>query len=305
MRFQNLFQTNTDSYRHPVFDRGSRILVTGVTSIHGWPVFRQLSRLVEPSRLFAVRSPKMAVPEGENVVPLCITDREGLIGVRDRFKPTHVIHGAGVCDLDVCEERPEWARAINQEGTRAVTEIFGADSHILYLSTDLVFSGVNPPSAGYAETDTPDPVNVAGRTFAQAEGELSRAARHCIVRLGLPIGDSLTGDKGAVDFVEGRFKRGLCMTLFHDELRSCITCDEIGRIVARLAAGSAEGLFHLGGAEPVSLYEIGRSIIEKGGYPGHLLKRLSRHEEKKGPPRIGNVALDSTRLVSWLDRNFR
>ena len=304
MRFNNLFYKNIGNYLSPKVPKHWRILITGVTSIHGWPVFQKFRQILIPQQLFAVRPPKMQVPAGDNVVSLCITETRGLRQIRDTFQPTHVIHGAGVCDLDVCEERPEWAQEINQLGAKAITEVFGKEAYILFLSTDLVFSGNTPPADGYSELHTPDPVSVAGRTFLAAEQEIQKNARQCIVRLGLPIGDSITGEKGPVDFIESRFKRGLLMTLFYDELRSCIACDEIAEIVQRLLVAEPQGLFHCGGAEPISLYHIGRSILRMGGYPEMLLQKLSRHEEVNGPPRIGDVGLNSNKLVQWLDEHY-
>ena len=146
-----------------------RILVTGVTSIHGWPIFTQLRGLLPEASLYGLRPPKSNTPEGGNVASFCITEREELEKIKDEFKPTHVIHCAGVCDLDVCEERPEWAHLLNVNGTRAVVDAFGNDMPVLYMSTDLVFSGFNTPAGGYTEDDKPNPINVVGETFAMAQ----------------------------------------------------------------------------------------------------------------------------------------
>ena len=134
-----------------------RILVTGVTSIHGWPIFTQLNELLPESSLYGLRPPKSDVPDSDNISAFCITERAELERIRDEFKPTHVIHCAGVCDLDVCEDRPEWAHALNVLGTKAVADVFGYDIPILYMSTVLVFSGYNSPTGGYTEDDEPDP----------------------------------------------------------------------------------------------------------------------------------------------------
>jgi dTDP-4-dehydrorhamnose reductase len=273
-----------------------RVLVTGVTSIHGWPVFKALQQVLAQSNLFGIRSPKMTVPDVPNIVSACVTDRPFLQQLKERFKPTHVVHCAGVCDLDVCEERPSWASRLNTEGARGIAQIFGAECHVLYASADLVFSGINAPMSGYVETSIPDPVSVAGSTIAAAENEIRTCARWCILRLGLPIGDSVTGTKGAVDFVDYRFRRGLPVTLFHDELRSCIGCDVIGEVVAESVRTGLEGLYHCGGPVSYSLYNVGEWVLKRGGYAHHLLKGCMRAEEKNGPPRMGNVALNSARL---------
>ncbi len=240
----------------------SRILITGVTSIHGWPIYKKLKAILPPGRLFGIRPPQMTVPDDDNVTSVCMTDADALSAINDSFRPTHVLHAAGVCDLDICEDRPRYAH-------------------------------------------DPDPVSVVGRTYVLAEKEIRRAPRWCLVRVGLPMGESIRGEKGAVDFIKGRLKRGLPMSLFHDEWRSCIDCDELADVVLELLHKEAQGLFHLGGPHAISLYEIGRRILEKGNYKKEALKKWSRHDDVDGPPRIGNVHLNSARVEALMGRKIR
>ena len=256
----------------------------------------QLRRLLPEASLYGLRPPKSNTPEGGNVSSFCITEREKLEKIRDEFKPTHVIHCAGVCDLDVCEERPEWAHSLNVKGTRAVVDAFGNDIPILYMSTDLVYSGFNTPLGGYTEDDIPDPINVVGDTFYIAERYIQNCRDYCIIRLGLPLGDSIGGTKGAVDWIESRFKRNLPVTLFYDEYRSCVDCEEIGRIATAAVTLGLRGMFHLGGDKRWSLFDIGKYVLNKGGYDPGLLNGIMRCQEENGPPRIGDVSLNSEKL---------
>jgi dTDP-4-dehydrorhamnose reductase len=216
-----------------------------------------------------------------------------------------VLHAAGVCDLDICEARPRYAHDINVIGAKNIVDIFSSSCSIMYLSADLVFSGFQPPVDGYCETHEPDPVSVVGTTYVLAEREIMRAPQWSIIRLGLPMGDSIQGEKGAVDFIDGRLKRGLPMSLFHDEWRSCIDCDELADIVVGLFSRNVRGLYHLGGPRPVSLYDIGKRILEKGNYDRSALKTWSRHDDVNGPPRIGNVHLNSSKVESLIARKIR
>ncbi|MBD3345340.1 MAG: sugar nucleotide-binding protein [Chitinivibrionales bacterium] len=297
-RFMQLFPPEIDLISPPVPDSW-RVLVTGITSIHGWPIFTQLQRLLPEHRLMGIRSPKMNIPDYENAHSLCITDKENLGHIKSEFRPTHVIHCAGVCDLDVCEERPAWASMLNVGGARVVVEVFG-DIPVFFMSTDLVFSGENPPHNGYAEEHIPDPISMAGKTFREAEKVIQKCREWCIIRLGLPLGDSVTGDKGAVDWIESRFKRNLPVTLFHDEFRSCISCDEIGRMAVCALTKELRGIYHFGGAGAWSLHDIGRYVIEKGGYPDTLLTGIMRQEDIGGPPRIGDVTMKSSKIAGVL-----
>jgi dTDP-4-dehydrorhamnose reductase len=272
-----------------------RVLVTGTTSIHGYPIFSHLSTLDDFS-VYGIRSPKMRVPV--NTQPLCITDRDGLTKIKNSFLPTHIVHCAGVCDLDVCEERPQWAESMNTDGARAVSDIFGDNCHIIYLSADLVFSGNSTPLTGYSETDIPKPVSVAGKTILAAEHVILNNSHKAVIRLGLPIGKSIDGTKGAVDFIDYRLSRSLPITLFHDEYRSCIACEDIAIVIEKCIRQNIEGLYHLGGPKRHSLHDIGKWVLKKGGYDSSYLKTISRSEEIGGPPRMGDVSLDSSKITS-------
>lgn len=283
----------------PALPETARVLITGITSIHGWPIFLKLREIIPEDRLFGIAPPRSRLPDWKNLECADVVDRDHLARIRERFKPDRIVHCAGVCDLDLCEERPEWARSINVMGTKNIIETFGKEMPLLYMSTDLVFSGNNPPEGGYSEEHTPDPVSVVGRTMLEAENEVMKRPNHCIVRLGLPLGDSINGDKGAIDWIEGRFKRNLPASLFYDEFRSCITCKEIGEMAAAVLAHDLRGLYHLGGEKPWSLHEIGEYVISKG-YKAELLKGRMRHEEINGPPRVGNIALNSGKILKAL-----
>jgi len=247
----------------------------------------------------------MKVPEGDAVVSACMTDVAELARIQRFFKPTCVLHAAGVCDLDLCEANPHYAYRINVSGARNIVSVFSDTCYIMYLSADLVFSGNKSFSRGYLETDPPDPVSVVGRTLALAEREIAKAPRHAIIRLGLPMGDSILGNKGAIDFIEGRLRRGLPTSLFHDEYRSCIGCEDLAEGVVSLFFMQVQGLFHLGGPEAISLYEIGERILRRGNYRRDALIRKSRTEDVGGPPRIGNVHLDSGKAERLLGRSFK
>jgi dTDP-4-dehydrorhamnose reductase len=282
-----------------------RILITGITSIHGWPIYKRLAAIVPPDRLFGIRPPIMSIPNGGNIASVCMTDKKSLERIREDFRPTHVLHAAGVCDLDVCEAKPIYAHNINVNGARNIVSVFAQSSYIMYLSADLVFSGNNASPHGYDESDRPDPVSVVGKTYLLAEQEIAKALRRSIVRIGLPMGDSIQGKKGAVDFIEGRLRRNLPMSLFHDEYRSCIGCDDLAEGVVSLLFMEVEGLYHVGGPHAVSLYEIGERILNRGNYRKEALRKLSRKEDVNGPPRIGNVHLNSGKAERRLGRAFK
>ncbi|MBF0430718.1 MAG: sugar nucleotide-binding protein [Fibrobacteria bacterium] len=282
------------------FLKESRILVTGITSIHGWPIFSFFREFMPVEQLLGIQPPEVSDVKGDNVRSCCITDRAAFEKIKKEFNPTHLIHCGGVCDLDVCEERPDWAKQINGDGAKNLTEMFGEDCFVVYVSSDLVFSGENPPEGGYTEDCLTDPVSEVGKSYVQAEEEIKACKHYAIVRVALPLGDSVQGKKGAVDWITSRFEKDRPVTLFFDEVRSCISCAEIGPVITQILAHKLTGLFHLGGDEPWTLYEIGEYVLNTGGFKAELLKGMYREDEQDGPPRIGNVSLNSHKLNSLL-----
>ncbi len=63
------------------------------------------------------------------------------------------------------------------------------------------------------------------------------------------------------------------------------------------------GLFHLGGESTWRLYDIGKYVQKKGGYSPELLNGRMRHEEVNGPPRIGDVSLNSKKIRKTMAKN--
>jgi dTDP-4-dehydrorhamnose reductase len=277
-----------------------RILITGITSIHGWPIYQKVAELFSEKNILAIGPPKMKHLFKDGMHQACITDRKRLEKLNSSFQATHVIHCGGVCDLDVCEARPDWAYRMNVGGAKVMMDLFHESCHMTYISSDLVFSGDNTPKGGYCETHFPDPISVVGQTYLEAEKVISQSEKNCIIRLALPLGRSFTGGKGAEDWIESRLRRSLPVTLFFDEVRSCISCEELAEKVLMLAMNRANGIFHCGGRKSMSLYEIGKQVFNDGYYSPSLLKKASRLDDIGGPPRVGDVTLDSLKLEKFV-----
>jgi dTDP-4-dehydrorhamnose reductase len=276
-----------------------RVLITGVTSLHGWPLYQALTQQLGPTHVLGICPPKtkMAQFPAGNAIPCCINDRVELTTLFAQFRPSHVIHAAGMCDLDVCERWPGLAYQRNVEGTRNIMRL-SRDCHVMQISTDLVFSGNDTPAQGYDEDSEPDPPSMIGKTFIEAEAIVAQRPDAMIVRKGLPMGDSLSGRKGPIDYLSYRFRRGKSLTLFYDELRSALYLDDLITGLCLLWETEAPGRYHFGGPQRVSLYDIGHYLIKTRRYDPACLIRASRFEDHDHLPRIGNVALNSQRAYA-------
>ncbi len=283
-----------------------RVLMTGITSLHGWPLYKALTKQMGPKHIVGICPPKTksSLFSDHNIVPCCMNDFAYLEDIFHQFKPTYVIHAAGMCDLDVCEKWPGLAYQRNVKGTQNIASL-SRDCYFMHISTDLVFSGNHPPVDGYCENSPPDPISMIGKTFIQAENVVTQLSDHMIVRKGLPMGPSLSRRKGPIDYLSYRFRQGKPLTLFYDEWRSAMYSDDLTQGLLQLWTMEAKGHYHLGGPQKVSLYDIGKYLIETRKYDPSCLIRASRFEDRSGLPRIGDVALNSQRAYDLLNASPR
>src|SRR6185437_1834106 len=100
---------------------------------------------------------------------------------------------AAKVDVDGCEQDKHLgedgeAWQINVVGTEnVVAAVKATGKRLIFISTDFVFDGENPPHGGYTETDTPSPINWYGQTKYEAEQRvLNEDIASCVVRIAYP-----------------------------------------------------------------------------------------------------------------------
>jgi dTDP-4-dehydrorhamnose reductase len=125
------------------------VLVFGGSGQVGWELRRQLSRL---GQIDGVESPRVDFAHSDAI-------RQA---VREA-QPAFILNAAAYTAVDKAESEPELAAAINAIAPGILAEeAKRLGSMLIHYSTDYVFDGTKP--APYLETDTPNPLNVYGRT---------------------------------------------------------------------------------------------------------------------------------------------
>ena len=101
------------------------VALFGATSMLGWSILRAAP---EPILAFCNTGTRNPPPDVSAGIDL---DNEGAVAALfDRIQPRLVINCAGVCDVATCEASPDFAHAVNVEGTRnVVTHAPAAHAH--------------------------------------------------------------------------------------------------------------------------------------------------------------------------------
>ena len=269
-----------------------RAIITGAAGLIGQYLVKTASRL----------APGWAVQRLSRA-ELELTETSKVEARIHALKPDLLIHCAALSRTKACEQNPDEARRINVEVTAHLAQL-SQDIPFIFLSSGEVFDG---KTGWYGEEDEPNPINVYGQTKLEAEQAVLRNPRHTVVRIVLTAGTSETGDRSFVEEMCRAAKAGKDVTLYADEFRCPLPAAVIARTVWELVDRKQPGLYHLGGSERLSRWEIGETLLPWcPELKGHLIKGSARNHV--GSPRPADLSLRCDkiqRLLSFPIPGFR
>ena len=261
-----------------------RAIITGATGLIGQYVVNTAPRW----------APGWDV-QGLSRAELELTDTSKVDARIRALKPDLLIHCAALSRTKACEQDPAQARRDNVEVTAHLAKL-SPDIPFIFLSSGEVFDG---KTGWYAETDEPNPINVYGRTKLEAERVVLRNPQHTVVRIVLTSGTAQNGDRSFAEDMCRIAKAGKDVTLYADEFRCPLPASVIARAVWELVDRRQPGLYHLGGSERLSRWDIGESLLP--WYPelnGRLVKGSSRNHV--GSPRPADLSLRCNKIQQLL-----
>ncbi len=261
-----------------------RVIVTGAAGLIGHYFVKSASRWASSWEV-----------QGLSRAELDLTDHAAAERAWQRLKPRAVIHCAALSRTKDCERDPQLAHRINVDATAHLARLSN-DMPFIFLSSGEVFDGKD---GWYRETDTPDPINFYGKTKLEAEQLVLQNPSHTVVRIVLTAGTSQNGDRSFVEDMCRMAKNGKSMTLYADEYRCPLPAGAIARAIWELAGQNVSGLYHLGGGERLSRWEMSQALLP--WYP-ELGDRLvkGRACDHVGAPRPADLSLNCETIPARL-----
>lgn len=226
---------------------------------------------------------------------LDLTDSGAVRALFRSTSPDLIIHCAGLTQTGPCQQQLELARQLNVETTRLLCEL-AAGVRLLFFSTDLVFDG---SKGNYVETDPVSPLLVYAQTKVEAEAIVLSNPGHTVIRTALNGGVSPKGNRGFNEELRRAWEAGKTTPLFVDEFRCPIPAALTARAVWELAQQDHPGLYHLGGRERLSRWELGCLLAKR--WP-HLQPRMEQDSIRnfKGLPRSPDVSMNCSKIQKVL-----
>ena len=182
-------------------------------------------------------------------------DAESVAAYIDAHSPDIVCNTIAYTQVDKAEEEEEEALNLNRLFPRILGRILKERPavRLLHCSTDFVFNGrKNEP---YVETDTPDPLNVYGRSKLEGENALLELQLEnlCIVRTAWLFGP---GKKNFVSTILGLCGAGKSLNVVHDQMGSPTYTTDLAAYCLHLLQAGGQGIFHVANSGQASWCEL-------------------------------------------------
>lgn len=285
------------------------ILLTGANGLLGQKVLQLLAGR-NYTTLYATSKGvnRSFAREGYMYQSLDITDSQELRNIFQETRPTHVIHTAAQTQVDYCEVHREECDATNYEAVKDIASLCKTyNSHLVHLSTDFIFDGENGP---YKEGDLPNPVNYYGLSKLKAEQAIQAAGiSHSILRTILLYGVApAISRSNIVLWAKDSLEKGKTINVVNDQFRSPTLVEDLAIATIAATMKQAPGVFHISGAEFMSIAELVYTIADFWGLDRKLITEIDSTNLKQAatrPPKTGFVILKAQTELGYQPRSLQ
>lgn len=197
---------------------------------------------------------------GIDISDLDLTDKQQVQDYIRNYNPDVIVHCAAYTAVDKAEDEKEICYAVNAEGTRNLAEAAkAANSKLVYISTDYVFSGEG--EVPHKEGETTNPVNYYGYTKEQGEKAITELLeRYFIIRTSWVYG--LHGN----NFVNTMLKIAATkdeLNVVSDQIGAPTYTKDLAQFITDLIQTNQYGIYHGVNEGYCSWYDFAKAIFEK------------------------------------------
>ena len=246
--------------------KSPRILITGASGWIGRSLYSHLRELVPVGVYF---NSAVTTPTG-SWVKADLRDETEVKDLLQHYLPDVVFHCAALPSPRKNREQPILAEATNIGVTKNIVAHLSKDTHIIFLSSDVVFNGTDPAPT---EDTPPDPLTFHGQLKVQCENMIIEThPKYHVLRLATVHG---LGDSFSNSFIDRALED---LTLrkrvyaFHNISRCYTKIGELVDVLVRLIDDEHYGIYNMG--SPLkTYYDRIRDLCEETGiaWMGHLV----------------------------------
>ncbi len=251
-----------------------KIAVTGASGLVGSRIIELLSKKFE------------FIPI--SIKDMDITDRDSVQKYLKGISYDLILHLAAYTNVIGAESEKEKAYLINETGTQNLFEVSSsAQKEFIYISTDFVFDGANPP---YTEKSVPNPISVYATS--KYAGEKKVGSDGMIVRIAYPYRSAFEAKKDIFRKLKGILEEKKTLTMVDDSLIVPTFIDDIAMGLGYLMNNFSKEIVHLVGKDAMSPFTFAKTIARVFQLDESLIKGTSYEEyfaDKAKGPRYSDI----------------
>lgn len=273
--------------------------ITGASGLLG--INWALAACVREPVVMVLHDRQVAVP-GARSCRLDLGSPDHIRVLLERERPERLIHTVALTSIEECEKNPQLAYKINvliAENVALACRDTGVK--LVHISTDMLFDGGRAFAREYWR---PDPLNVYGKTKAEAEVRVGAICRDVLIVRTNFYGWGPIYRPSFSDRIIGSLRRGQPINLFDNVFYTPTLIKKVIDAIDVLVRNGASGIYNLVGDDRVSKYEFGMALAEEFGLDGGLIRKRGIEEMPQLVQRPRDMSLSSAKLKADIGKGL-
>lgn len=187
-----------------------------------------------------------------------------------------IIHTAAMTSVEACEADKAACQLINVDLVKTLADYCEKNkTQLIHLSTDFVFDGKK--GIVYNELDSPNPQSEYGKSKYASEQILAQSSCHyAILRTILVYGINADPNRSnLVLWAKGKLSQKEAIKVVNDQWRMPTFVDDLANACQLAIERDAQGIFHISGAELMSINEAVYAIADYWQLDKSLISEIS------------------------------
>jgi dTDP-4-dehydrorhamnose reductase len=279
-----------------------KILVTGSNGFLGQKVVDLLSKNPHYEVLAisksANRNPNQT---GYHFSQVDLTDQDKLHDFLSRHTLDAIIHTAAMTSVEACEANKEACQLLNVDLVDTLAKYCTTrNTQLVHLSTDFVFDGKKGDL--YTEDDLPNPQSEYGKSkYASEQLLLNSSCHFTILRTILVYGINADPNRSnLVLWAKGKLAQNEAIKVVNDQWRMPTFVDDLASACQLAIERRAQGIFHISGAELMSISEAVYQIADYWKLDRALISEISAASIGQADNRPRQTGFDGNKSKSEL-----
>ncbi|MBZ0264002.1 dTDP-4-dehydrorhamnose reductase [bacterium] len=229
-----------------------------------------------------------------------LTDKKSSRQLLEKVAPHCIVNAAAMTNVDGCERDPQSCQRINIDlVSNLVQSAEKLDAHLVHISTDYVFDGMNGP---YTEEDTVNPLSVYGKSKLESEAiVLNSIILGTILRTVVLFGHGENLKKDFVAWVVGELKNQNQVRIVDDQIGNVTLVDDLANAVVQAVKLRQGGVYHVAGKDILDRYRFTQKIAAAYNLDPSLISPIKTKELNQDAPR----PLDGGLIVDKAERDLK